>query len=63
MRFELYRNLNQFLIQCFDNVNLSIDVLKIDLFLRKVDVLDSVSLAIESVMKSVPAKYPLEEEK
>jgi len=59
MRLELYRNLNQFLIQCFDNVNLSIDVLKMSLFLRKVEVLDSVSLAIDSVMKSVPAKYQI----
>jgi len=59
MRLELYKNLNKFILQCFEDVDLNLEVLKMSLFLRKVEVLDSVGLAIHSVMKSVPSKYPI----
>jgi hypothetical protein len=59
MRLELHRNPNKFVLQCFDNVDLSLEILNMKLFLRKVEILDSVNMAIESVMKSSALKYPI----
>lgn len=60
IRLELYRNSNEFLLQCFNDVsNLELNVLQVKLFLRKVEVLDSVNLALETTLTSYPAKYPV----
>lgn len=59
MRIELYRNPENFILQYFDNVDLELEVLKMNLFVRKVEVLDNVHMAIESVLKSCPLKYPI----
>jgi hypothetical protein len=60
IRLELYRNSDEFLLQCFENVNkLELEVLQVKLFLRKIEVLDSVNLALETTLASYPAKYPI----
>jgi len=59
-RHELHRNNNPFVLQCFDAAyNLSIKVQKIKFFVRKIEILDSLGLAIESVLKTTPVKYPI----
>jgi len=58
-KLELHRNSNPFLLQFFDALNLSLQVLKIKFFVRKAEIVDSVSLALESVLKTTPVKYPI----
>jgi hypothetical protein len=60
IRVEMYRNSNEFLLQCFEDVSfLEIEVLQVKLYLRKVEILDSVSLALEATLANYPAKYPI----
>lgn len=59
LKLELYKNSDTFLLQCFEDVNLKLEIIKMKWFVRKVEILDSVGLAIESVLKSTPVKYPI----
>ena len=59
MRIELHRNSNPFVLQCFENADLKLEILKMKLYVRKVEVLDSVNMAIESVLKTSTVKYPI----
>lgn len=59
LRIELYKNSDNFIFQCFEPVNLQMQIQKMRFFVRKVELLDSVNLALETVLKSTPAKYPL----
>lgn len=60
IRLELYRNSNEFLLQCFQDVtSLELHVLQVKLYLRKVEVLDSVNLALETTLANYAAKYPI----
>ena len=59
LKIELHRNSDPFVLQCFENVDLKLEILKIKLYLRKVEILDSVNMAIESVLKTSTVKYPI----
>jgi hypothetical protein len=61
LRLELHRNSNQFLLQCFEaaTTNLELDVLSMKFYIRKVELLDSVSLALETTLSAYSAKYPI----
>jgi hypothetical protein len=59
VKIELLRNSDSFVLQCLEDINLKLDILKMKLFLRKVEVLDSVNMAIESVLKTSTVKYPI----
>lgn len=61
MRLELYRNTNAFVMQCFNaNItNLELEVRQMKLLIRKVELLDSVNLAIENTLTNYAAKYPV----
>jgi hypothetical protein len=59
VKIELLRNSDSFVLQCLEDVNLKLDILKMKLFVRKVEVLESVNMAIESVLKTSTIKYPI----
>jgi hypothetical protein len=60
MRLELHRNSNAFVLQCPTNVaDIQLNVLQVKLYIRKVEVLDSVSIALEKTMLKYSAKYPI----
>jgi hypothetical protein len=60
IRLDMYRNSNEFLLQCFEDVSyLELEVLQVKLFLRKVEILDSVNLALETTLANYAAKYPI----
>lgn len=59
VRLELHRNSNPFLIQCFEDVKLEIEVLQMKLMIRKVEIIESVNMAIETTMNTSTAKYPV----
>lgn len=58
-RLELHRNSNAFVLQCFEDHALQLEVLKMNLFIRKVEILDSVNMALEQTMTVYTAKYPI----
>lgn len=58
-RLELHRNSNTFALQCFDDINAELQVMQMKLYIRKVEILDSVNLALEQTMLAYSAKYPI----
>ena len=40
LKIELHRNSDPFVLQCFENVDLKLEILKIKLYLRKVEILE-----------------------
>jgi hypothetical protein len=59
LKLELHRNSDSFVLQCFEDVSLHLEVLKMKLFMRKVEILDSVNLALQSVLRTSTIKYPI----
>jgi len=60
LKLELWRNSNDFVLQCPAGiVGAKLEVKQIKFYIRKVEVLESVSLALEQTMNSYNAKYPI----
>lgn len=62
VRLELHRNLDPLLLLCFEANpprQYKIEVREMKLFIKKVEVLESVNLAIEATVNQYAAKYPL----
>jgi len=61
VRIELYRNDDAFCIMNFNNPVVKIDVAKMELYVRKIELLKSVDLGLNSALlkKDSPAKYPI----
>ena len=60
LRLELNRNNNDFLLQCPNGMgNVQLTVSQMKWYVRKVEVLDSISLALEQAMLKTTAKYPI----
>ncbi|MCP4493004.1 MAG: hypothetical protein GY820_37745, partial [Gammaproteobacteria bacterium] len=60
VRLELHRNSNAFsLLTLADNQEYKIDIISMTWFVRKVDVLKSFALALETHISKQPAKYPI----
>ncbi|MCP4486817.1 MAG: hypothetical protein GY820_05790 [Gammaproteobacteria bacterium] len=60
VRLELHRNSNAFsLLTLTDNQEYKIDIIGMTWFVRKVDILKSFALALETHISKQPAKYPI----
>ena len=59
LRIELHKNSDNFVLQCCEDATLQLEILKMKWYVRKVEILDSVNLALESVMKTSTIKYPI----
>lgn len=60
LRLELNRNSNDFVLQSPQGAtNAVLEIVQMKLFVRKVEILDSVGLALEKTMHSFAAKYPI----
>uniref|UniRef100_A0A915K0P5 Uncharacterized protein n=1 Tax=Romanomermis culicivorax TaxID=13658 RepID=A0A915K0P5_ROMCU len=62
LRIELYRNSDEFcLIQADNcpNLKYKLEIKQLSLFMKKVEVSDSISMAIESMLQTTSVKYPL----
>jgi hypothetical protein len=62
LRIELYRNSDRFCLQKFiaaDGEQYYLDIKNMSLFMKKVEVADSISLAIENMLQTTSVKYPV----
>jgi hypothetical protein len=60
LRLELHRNSNAFVLQTHGALtDVQLSVVQMKLYIRKVEVLDSINLAYEKTMAKYSAKYPI----
>lgn len=61
VRIELHRNIDPLLLLCFQQnaAQYKLEIREMKLFIRKVEVLESIQLALESTFANYAAKYPL----
>jgi len=59
LRLELYRNSDNFSLMAFDGAQYRLKVVNINWMVRRIDLMPSVSLAIESTLQKTAAKYPV----
>ena len=59
LHIELFRNINNMALMCFDKGDVELQVVQMKLLIRKVEVLDSINLALEQTINHYPALYPI----
>lgn len=61
LRVEMYRNADNFCLMDLSNANTQykLDIKEMSLFIKKMEINDSLNLAIEQMLKTTTAKYPL----